>query len=460
MATNISSSSSLSTPTFSAGGLASGLDTNSIIDKLVTLESRPITALQTAQAGLKTQISQLGSIVSKLTALKDATDGLAKDGALAVTAASTTTSFSASPGSSAVAGRYTVQVQTLARAAKVRSAGFLETDTVSSGTLQLSVAGVSYGPISVAPGSSLGDLADQIRASGAPVTVAVLNDGTRSYLSVTARDTGFASGLIADDALAMSFTGNGDGVDPAFATIQQAQNATFTVDGLSFTRTSNTVADAIPGTTLSLKSQGGAAEELVLSDDPTGTQQKLQKFVDAYNDVMKLVQSQLAVTKDTDRSATLAGDAAVRDLQSQLQRLTATMVGSGSIRSLADLGVRTARDGTLSIDASTLQRAMATDASAVNALFSTASTGLGAVVSGLVDRETRSGDGVLTLDQKRLDDGVSSLDDQIASSQRRVDAYRQALVAQFTAMEQTVSALKASGNYLSQLSAASSTSSK
>lgn len=452
MATTIGSSTS--SPSFSAGGLASGLDTNSIIEQLVTLESRPITQLQTQQTGLKTQLSQLGNIISKLTALRTAADALSKDGALAVSTASTNTSFSATPGSSAAAGRYSVQVQTLARAAKVRSAGLLETDTVAAGTLQLSVAGVSYGPITVAEGSTLGDVADQLRASGAPVSVAVLFDGTRSYLSVTARDTGYAADLAPEDALAMTFAVDptSGGVDPAFATIQQAQNATFTVDGLQFTRSSNTVADAIPGTTLTLKTQGGAEEELLLSNDVTGTQQKLQTFVDAYNDVVKLVQSQLAVNENTDRSTSLAGDAAVRDLQSQLQRLTASVVGDGTVRSLADLGLKTARDGTLSIDATALGRAISNDASAVNAIFQTADTGLGAVVRTLVERETRSVDGLLTLDQKRLNDGVARIDTQIAAAQRRIEAYRKMLVAQFTAMEKTVSALKATGNYLTQMS--------
>jgi flagellar hook-associated protein 2 len=451
-------SSSSPGPSFTAGGLASGLDTSSIVEQLVALESRPITLLKQQQAGLQTQVSQLGNIVSKLTALRAATDALAKDGVLAVTGATSPTAFSASPGSGAAAGRYAIQVQTLARAAKWRSAGFDAGQTVAGGTLAVTVQGKSYGAIAVADGSTLSELAAALRATGAPVSATVLTSGTKSWLSVTARDAGFPIGGAPSDALSLAFTPSptATATDPGLAVVDPgglAQNATFTVDGLSFTRTSNTVGDAVPGATLTLKTEGGPEEDLVLANDPAATLTRLQGFVDAYNAVAKLVQTQLAPVKGADRGATLAGDSAVRGLQARLQRLTSAVVpGLATVRSLADVGVRTARDGTLTIDKATLEAAVARDASAVNALFSTAGTGLGAAVGALVDAHTRSGDGVLTLDRRRLDDGIRRMDDQIGVLQRRVDAFRSSLIAQFTAMEKTVSALKAVSTFLASQS--------
>jgi len=82
--------------------------------------------------------------------------------------------------------------------------------------------------------------------------------------------------------------------------VEGARNALFTIDGLDFERQVNTVTDAIPGVTLTLKKGAtapattGAVEDLVLSTDADASRTKLQKFVDAYNGVMSLVQRQLA----------------------------------------------------------------------------------------------------------------------------------------------------------------------
>lgn len=460
MATISSSTSAV----FTASGLASGMDTASIVDKLVQLESAPIAQLQTQQAALRTQLSTLGTIVSKLGALRDAATALQTNGVLAASVASSNTTFSAVPGSSAIAGRYAVQVQALARAAQARSAAFASsTSPVAGGTLSLTIQGAATPyTIKIVDGTSLSDVAAQIRASGAPISATVLSDGTASYLSLTNRDTGFPITGAAADALKISFTADAGatGKDPALAITTEAQNAKLTVDGLTMYRTSNTVSDAIPGTTLTLKSLG-AQEDLVVATDPDGTAKKLQQFVTAYNDVVKLVQGQLSPTKDTDRAKTLAGDRAIRDLQSRLQRLTSTSVpelASRTVRSLADLGVKTARDGTLSIDTTTLTNALQRDPQAANAVFGTATTGLGAVVSDLVDAEVRSGTGVLTSDQKRLNDTISSLDLRIEAQQRRVESYRATLVAQFTAMEKTVSSLKAISAFLTSQDKSSSSS--
>jgi len=69
---------------FRAGGLATGLDTNSMVDQLVKLEARSLDLVRSRQAGLRTQLSALGDIVSKLSALQGATDALGTEGVLGV----------------------------------------------------------------------------------------------------------------------------------------------------------------------------------------------------------------------------------------------------------------------------------------------------------------------------------------------------------------------------------------
>ena len=448
---------SISSPSFTAGGLASGLDTNTIVDKLVQLAQQPITLLQTQQGGMKAQVSTLGDIASKLSALQDAAKALGTGGVVGVKATSTNTAFSVDPGSSAVAGSYAVTVDHLAVAAKALSGGFAADETVRGGSLFVTVDGTDYATDYWKDGASLDEVAAAIRGSGAPVSAVVLNDGTKSWLSVTKRDTGHPLDLDAADAL--TFTENTTGVlgkAVGLAVTQQARNAEFHIDGVDFTRSSNVVTDALPGTTLGLKTAGGPEETLSLANDVDATQAKLQTYVDAYNAVINVVQKQLSPDKSTDRGSTLAGDAAMRSLQQALQRIGSTTVGDGTIRSLADVGVKTGRDGSLSIDKTTLAAALSRDPGAVNDVFARADTGLADVVGGIVDTYVDPTEGVLVSNQSQLQSAIHRIDDDVAKQQARLDAYRSSLIAQFAAMESVVSQMKSIGTFLTQQSAASS----
>jgi len=461
-------------PSFTAGGLSSGLDTNTIIDGLVSLEQQPLTLLQKQQAAYQSQISTMGSIASQLSALQTAAKALGSGGALAVSTTSSNTSFRATTGAGAAAGSYQVQVTGLATAAKARSTGFASTDTVKAGSLDITVDGVHYptdptNPIAWQDGASLADVMAVIQASGAPVSATILNDGQKSYLSLTKLSTGFTVGTDPKQALVVTETSTGSqghalGVaalpDPASlldppATLDPT-NATFTLDGLAFTRSTNTVSDALPGVTLSLSSTG-AAEGLNLANDVSGTQQRLQTYVNAYNAVIQIVQRELSPTANTDRTQTLAGNATVRSLQQMLQGLGSQQVpGLGTVRTLADLGVKTNRDGTLTLDATTLSAAVTRSPSSVNALFSTASTGLSAVVSAAVDQYVLPSNGMLSLAQSGLQGRVKQMGDQATTLQSRLDAYKATLQAQFAAMETVVSQWKTVGSFLTSQSSSSS----
>jgi flagellar hook-associated protein 2 len=451
--------------TITTGGLASGLDTNSIVDKLVQLESQPIALLQTQQAGVRSQVSALGGIASKLSALQAAAKSLADAGALGITTSSSNATFAAAPGSSATAGSYQVNVTQLATSARALSQAFTA-DQVRGGKLTLDMGEESY-VVDIQDGSSLSDVAFAIRQKGAPVSATVLDDGRGNrYLSITALDSGYPPTGAPGDALAISFSagaGATQGTAPAFA-VTAARNAWLTVDGVTFERASNTVSDVIPGVTLTLKSpsagavpgadgdppSGGTAETLTLANDTGGTQKKLQGFVDAYNALMAAIQSNLNPADSTDRSSTLAGSSSLRSLQSRIQALissSATGRDTG-IRSLADLGIKTGSDGTLSIDSETLGKALGKDAAAVNEIFSTASTGMSAALESLATTFTRPGDGLLTMQQDNLNRRIKEMDDTVADLQSRVAGYRELLVQQFAAMEQVVSQMQGLGSFL------------
>jgi flagellar hook-associated protein 2 len=432
--------------TFRAGGLASGLDSNTIIDKLMELESQPIKLVQTRQAAVKTQISSLATIRSKLSDLATAGRNLASAGAVATTVGSTATGYDAVTGTGAVAGRHTVKVTGLASAASALSTPFgSSTAPVNAGRFDFTVQGKDYG-FDVAPGSTLADVAYQIRQSGAPVSATLINDGSQTFLSLMNNETGNPT---TGAALAITDPSNILGL-----TVKAATPASLTVDGLPITRQSNSVGDVIPGVTINLKSLTTTDETLVINNNTAGTQANITNFVDAYNGVLKLVQDQLTSVPGSDRASSLAGDSSLRGLQSALHKLMTTQVNpsaTATIRSLADIGLKTDRDGTLSVDTATLTKALGRDAQAVNDLFSTATTGLGAVTQKTVDVYGNFTNGLLSTRSKGLANTVKQMDDQIAAMNLRLDVRKTTLINQFTAMEKVVSSVKSTGTFLNQI---------
>jgi flagellar hook-associated protein 2 len=442
------------TPAYQASGIASGLDTTSIVNSLVAIETQPITALQTTQTALKSQVSQLGTLASQLSALGAAASALST-GVVQVSVSSSNTGFTATADSTATAGNYNVQVTSLAAASKARSQGFASATAaaVAGGNLHLDVQGTGY-DVAIAEGSDLTAVANSINASGAPVVASVISDGTQSYLSVTNNNSGFTPGTDPTAALGFTFTptGGSSNASLAFASVQTAANAALTVDNLPVVSQSNDVSDVIPGVTLQLKSLTSAPEVLSLATDQTKTAANLQSFITAYNTVVSDLESQLNVAAGADRSSTLAGDSTVRSLQQSLQALFTTSVpGLSGISTLADLGLTTAEDGSLSLDTSKLNAALALNPNAVNQVFSTATTGLSATTQALVTQYTDPISGALTLDQQGLTSRSTDIDSEVLQMQARVDSFRANLVAQFTAMETIVSSFKSTGDYLTAL---------
>ncbi len=443
-------------PVFRAGGLASGLDTNSIIDGLTKLETRPLDMLRAQQTGFKTQVSLIGSLVSKIGTFYSAAKALSDNGALGVKTTSTNNDFVATATSNAQAGSYTVSVQELATSAQKRTAAFASSSAaVRGGTLEVKVQGQSFGTITMTDGESLSDVANDLRGLGAPVNISVLSNGTGStYLSVTNKNTGFTT---PDTTTALQLVETTDplatqGQALGFGVAHDASNALFSVDHLSFTRQSNTVTDAIPGTSLQLKAKTGTEEQLTMDYDPGSTATNLQKFVDAYNDIITTVHTAQTVPAGGDRSSSLAGDSTVRGLISSLQGVVTTAVSNlGSVRTMADLGLKTNfQDGTISVDSTKLATAISLDASAVNKIFSDSLTGVSAQAFNLSQKYTSVISGVLTSRKKGLNDAIKRMDSDADRLQARIDAFKKNLVVQFSAMEQLVGGLKATGNFLTQ----------
>ncbi len=432
---------------------SSGLNDNNIISELVSVESAPIVALQAQQTALQTQISSIAQISSALQALATASQALQQNGVVGLTAGANT-GFTASAAFGATPGTYQVDVETLAIAAKARSQGFASTDTVTGGTLNLTVQGTAYA-IDVTDGSSLQDVVSAIQDSGAPVSASIISDGTDSYLSITNSQSGYPTTGTAADALSTSFTATGtQGQAISFSSVATAQNATLTVDGLPITSQSNAVTNVIPGITLNLVAQDTAAETLNIQPDTSTTASNIQTFVTAYNSVMSLVQAQLNVQPGADATTSLAGDPTLTNLEQRLSNLfSATIPGATDVNSLPDIGLTTDENGSLSLDTSQLAQALAQDPNAVNNLFGDSTTSIAALAQQISTDYTEVGSGALSVETTGINTQIGNLTAEESDLQAEVATYQQNLIAEFSNMETIVSSLKSTSTYLTQQSA-------
>src|SRR5678816_2824715 len=112
-----------SIPAYQASGLASNLDTQGIISKLVQIEGLPLQTIAKKQAGISVQVSTIGNLMSALDGLSTAAKNLQTGGITTITGSSSSSDFSLS-GITTTPMRYTVNVDGLARAAKARSSAF------------------------------------------------------------------------------------------------------------------------------------------------------------------------------------------------------------------------------------------------------------------------------------------------------------------------------------------------
>jgi len=441
--------------TISVGGLASGLDSDSIIEKLVALERRPIDLLQQQQTDLQKTQTSIGSLSSKLGTLRTASVALETSaGVLVRKAASSDDSVvGAAAGLGAQRGSATVTVSQLARGsvagATVGVASTGSTVATGSGTFQFKVGDGDVQSIDVTSTTSLQDLADAITGVDAGVTASAVNLGTAAVpdyrLQIVSTDTGASS----------TITVLHDDTNLAVQTSQAGQNAQFTVEGFTgtFERESNSFSDVLLGVTFTLKDTGTST--VTVADDTDEIVKRAKALTDAFNEAVTFVSDESTVQESTDKETltvgSLAGDTTARRIASRLHDLFSAPLDGGATRfvNLASVGFATQRDGTITFDESKFRAALAEDPDGVAAVFAgnDSDQGIARDITQFIDQTTGAG-GAIAIRTKGLDDQAQALQVQIDSDEAHLTTFEANLRAQFNALETLVSGLQSQAGFL------------
>ncbi|MDO8958453.1 MAG: flagellar filament capping protein FliD [Rhodocyclaceae bacterium] len=450
----------------SASGLGSGLDVNSIISQLMALEQQPLKALATKEAGFQAKISSFGMLKGALASLQTAAKTLTTVGTFTGMSASVSDStvLTASAGSTAAAGNYNLSVTQLAKFHALRSNTdyAATTDTFTTGTLSISIGSGTPKDITIdATNNTLAGIRQAINDADAGVTAAIINDGTTNRLVLTSTTSGSAGAItvaVTPDPLSPPATHALSGLASAsLVPTQTADDAKLTINGIEITRSSNTITDAIEGVTLSL-AKGTLATPgtttLSVAKNTGATAAAIGAFVKAYNDAVTQLKNSSAYDATNKKASTLTGDSTVRSIQSQLNGLVqSSLTGiAGGIGRLSDIGVTVQANGTLAVDNTKLNAALADREKDVGALFTQTTTGnIGIAVRFNAALEAMVGTGGL----------ISSRTDGISASVKDLGKRREALTmrlaniekryrTQFTALDSLISGMNKTSQFLTQ----------
>jgi flagellar hook-associated protein 2 len=468
--------------TITSTGIGSGLDVNSIVTELMSIEARPLNLLQRSASSLNTRLSAIGSLQSRMSSLRDAANALSS-----VTLWNQTIATSSNPAavkvstaSGAASGSYAVTVQQLASQQTVASQAFASAGaTVGEGTLRIELgtwtgsptttgfnpkAGSTAVDIAIGPGeTSLEAIRDKVNAAGAGVTAAIINDANGARLSLRSTDTGQANAFrvtateAVDDGSAttgLSTLGYTATAASPMTRTQTATNAQATINGIQVASASNTLEGVADGLTLTLQQVTTSAAEVKVTPDTESIKKNIESFVSAFNDVANYIREQTKYNADTKVGGTLQGDRLVGSLQSQLRAIVNEgSSASGTFERLTDIGIGFTSSGTLSINSGRLSDALGNLPELRKVL---AADGADSASSGFIDRfkdfatSVLGSDGAFESRNKSLKGQLSLNSKSQESMERRLAQTEERLRRQYQALDTAMSQLNGTSAYLTQ----------
>ena len=429
---------------------SSSLDVAGIVSQLMDVEKRPLTKLENKITASNVKITALGQFQSKLSAFGAALTALQNPTNFSARSVSSSvpTVASASADASLPVGRYQLTVNHTAEVVQTNITGFTSsTQAIAGSAYAFTIGSTTYTPgNSVTTPTALRDWINAEPGLKAKVEATLLQADSGTWvLSLRGLQSGATNAL----------TTRLSGVE--ITAYQQAQDAEFVINGVTFTRPSNTVTDALSGLTLNLVAASATPTVLQVSTDSSQVRPKLEALVTAYNELQTYYKSQTQSSADAASRGVLNSDFALSSVMRELTNgLTTPITGpAGSALSgqsdLSLLGLEIKDDGSLAINetsfsASTgLQALLATgirigyDSAAdvthrdLSNRISAMVTSGGSLAARIDNEKTTQAD----LDKRRL-----VLQDKLVSVQARYTAQYAALDALLFTLNNTSTALK------------------
>lgn len=391
-----------------ATGIGSNLDIEGLISQLMTVEQRPLNLLASKQTSYQTKLSAYSMVQGYVSQFQSTLKNLSSISKYQSVNSSIGNKDIANitVGSSAAQGTYALEVNKLAQSQKLVTQGVASDKTaIGNGKITIDFGTISGGSFSETTGqytgatftssgkgvkeitidqsnNTLTGIRDAINKADIGVTATIMNVGGSdpSRLVLTSAETGeeYSMKISVDGDEGLSnFLSNDPAGTQNLKETSTAQNAKFTLDGIEFTKSKNSITDAIEGVTIELlKTNTGSPTNISVTRSTAAAADAVNSFVKAYNDLTTALKNLTAYDAEKKSASTLTGDSAVRAIQTQLRSVLSTPLAGGisGYSVLSDAGVSIQKDGLLSVDSAKLQKALAKDFNAFVSLFAEGGT--------------------------------------------------------------------------------------
>ncbi|MGO2368771.1 MAG: flagellar filament capping protein FliD [Serratia sp. (in: enterobacteria)] len=455
-------------------GIGSGLDLNSLLDKLSKAEQQRLTPYTTQQTSYNAQLTAYGTLKGSLEKFDNLSKDLAKPTFFNNTTASKHDQFAITTTDKAVAGNYSVEVLKLAQPQTLTTQA-----PVTDQTEKLGTPGSSDRSISITAGNppknvdipltddqtSLVEMRDAINNAKAGVNASIMRVGDNDYqLALSSTTTGEKNTISVqvnnDDKLGAILNYDSSVKSNAMKQTVAGQDAEVLVNGTKIKRSTNSIADALQGVTIDLKTttKTGEPQNLVISTDKTGTADKIKDWVDNYNSLLDTFNSLTKYTPvktgeaQNAKNGALLGDNTLRGIQSSIKSALSAAQDNPELKGLGNLGISTnTKTGKLEIDSTKLNKAIDEKPEQVANFFSGngKDTGMATEIHNEIQSYIKSG-GIIENSTKSINTNLDRLNIQIttvtASIQNTIDRYKQ----QFVQLDTMMSKLSGTGDYLKQ----------
>lgn len=451
----------MASPISASIGTGSGMDIGAIVKVLVDADTAAkASQIQRQTANNSAMISGVASLKSALSTYQDALKKLNNKDSPAFLAYSASSgnekAVTATANNSAVPGTYQVEVVKLATSSRVASQTFAGPDApVSQGTLEITQNGKVY-KVEVGPNATLQTVRDSINStlSKDGITANIINDGGKSRLVFGSTTTGEGSDISVSGIPELTIKNDVEiSGDAAGRVGSLAIDAEVKIDGMAITSKSNKLDNTISGLSLELKAEGEKSL-VTVGVNNEGLKKDVQTFVDAYNTLVKTVNSLTTTSQDADGNTVLGplmGDPTTRSLLSALRSELAVAKSGSGLTSLGQLGINTAKDGTLEFNDVKFQAALNDKklGGEVQALF-TGDDGVLARMNKAIEPYLQSG-GVLDKRNETLSRAQRDLAAQQQALDFRIESLTASLTKKYIAMDVTVGKLKAQADGITSM---------
>jgi len=439
----------------SLGGLASGMDTETIIEQLVSLEKQPIYRYESEISQINKQKDAWRDVNGRLSSLGDKLSELKFSSTFNSRLAESSKEeiATATASNNSAEASYDLDVIQVAEAQRVASTIDITdstTDLAAVGAGTISIRGTE---ITIGENFSLADIRDEINnTENLGATATIIDDN----LVIESAETGTSNSLDLQDSTGTVLQDLGV-LDTDGTTLknelQSAENAQLSINGIDITSQSNTIDQAVEGMKFELTNSGSAKIEV--SKDTVKAEESVQAFVDQYNSLMNFIDEKSNYNSDTDTASALQGDSTLMRLQSRLrQNVMDSVETGGDLTHISQLGISVDRDGVMTLDSDKLTEALENDAEAVTKFFNADSSedgfeGVANKVDGYVDQLIKTNTGLIPNRINSFDKRIDSLNDSIEDVEASVEMARERYTQQFTAMETALSEMQQQSSWMS-----------